>query len=320
MHAIVQHRYGGPEQLIPGTMETPKPGPKEVLIRVRAAGIDRGVWHLMTGTPLAVRPFIGFRAPRRPVLGGDVAGVVEAVGDAVTRWHVGDEVLGFGRSTFAEYAVAREDRLAAKPAALDWAAAAVIPVSGVTALQAARAARIQPGSRVLVLGAGGGVGTFAVQVAVHLGAVVTGVTTTAKLELVRSLGASRVIDYTVSGLDGEYDVIIDIGGLRAPSVLREVLAPKGTVVFVGGEGGGPILGGLLTRNGGAAFSTLFSGQRMLGLAATSNGEALRELVDMVAAGAVHPVVARSYPLAEAEDALRELEAGPAGKLALTLTL
>ncbi len=211
MRAVVQTRYGGTDRLRIEERPDPAPGAREVLVRVQAAGIDRGTWHLMTGRPYAARVVGGLRRPRVPVAGRDVAGVVEAVGAEVIGAAVGDEVIGTAAGSFAELAVVPESRLAAKPATVSFAEAAVLPVSGVTALQALRdAGRLRAGQRVLVIGASGGVGTFAVQLAVALGGEVAAVASRHKADLVRSLGASEVIDYASEEVDARgprYDLV-----------------------------------------------------------------------------------------------------------------
>lgn len=238
MKAIVQDTYGSPDVLQLREIDTPVVGDDEVLVQVHAAGVDQGVWHLMAGLPYLMRiAGFGFRAPKNPVRGYDVAGRVEAVGENVTRFQPGDEVFGTCRGSFAEYACARPDRLAFKPANLSFEKAAAVPISGYAALQAVRdQGKVRPGQRVLIIGAGGGVGTFAVQLAKAFGAEVTGVCSTSKTDLVRSIGADRVIDYTREDFaDGRnrYDVILDIAGNRSLSHLRRALAPEGTLVIVG---------------------------------------------------------------------------------------
>jgi NADPH:quinone reductase-like Zn-dependent oxidoreductase len=249
MRAIVQRQYGTADVLHLQEIERPVPGPDEALVRVRAAGLDRGTWHFMTGVPYLGRLAFGLRVPRNPVLGLDVAGTVEAVGSKVTRFKAGDDVFGTAKGTFAEYTVAREDKLAPKPPSLTFEQAAVVPVSASTALQGLRdSGRISSGQTVLIVGASGGVGSYAVQLAKALGAEVTGVASTGKLEFVGSIGADHTIDYTTEGFaDGSrrYDLIIDIGGRRKVSVLRRALAPKGTLVLLGGEDGGKLSGGMV---------------------------------------------------------------------------
>src|SRR5438874_3973814 len=249
LKAIVQDRYGSPDVLELREIDRPVNGDDHVLVRVHAAGVDQGVWHSVAGLPYLFRiAGIGVRAPKNPVPGLDVAGRVEAVGGSVTLFQPGDEVFGTCRGSFAEYASARADRLGPKPAKLSFEQAAAVPTSGATALQAVRdKGKVRPGQRVLVIGAGGGVGTFAVQLAKAFGAEVAGVCSTTKMELVRSIGADRVIDYTREDFaDGRnrYDVILDIAGNRSLSHLRRALVPEGRLVIVGGEGGGKWFGGI----------------------------------------------------------------------------
>lgn len=311
MRAIVQRAYGGPDTLVPGRLERPTIGPDEVLVDVRAAGLDRGTWHLMTGVPYAARLAFGLRRPKNPVPGIDLAGVVRAVGSSVTRFRPGDEVYGVGKGSFAEFAAARAAKLARKPANLTFEQAAAVPVSGLTAQQGLlEVGRLEAGQRVLVTGASGGVGTFAVQIAVAHGAVVTGVCSTAKVDLVRSLGADHVVDYTredVTAGDQRFDLILDIGGSTPVRRLRRVLAPRGTLVIVGGEGGGAVLG--IGRQLRAVALSPFVRQRLTMFVAKDHHEPLERLTTLIEAGRVTPVVERTYPLAEAAVAMRALEAG-----------
>ena len=245
MRAVVQDGYGSVDVLRVGRLPLPEVGENDVLVRVHAAGLDRGTEHVLTGKPYAARLAFGLRRPKNPVPGRDVAGTVEAVGSAVTRFSPGDEVYGVAPGSFAEYAVGRPDKLAFKPASLSFEQAAVVPVSALTALQAVEAAAVAPGQKVLVLGASGGVGSYAVQLAKAAGAEVTGVSSSAKVALVRSLGADHVLDYTRDDFaDGSnrYDVILDIGGTPSLSRLRRALTPNGTAVFVGGENAGNLTG------------------------------------------------------------------------------
>ncbi|MFI1397920.1 NAD(P)-dependent alcohol dehydrogenase [Streptomyces sp. NPDC020681] len=322
MKAIVQDVYGPADVLELRDIDKPAVGDRDVLVRVRAAGVDAGVWHLMTGQPYALRLGYGFRGPRNPVRGMDVAGHVEAVGSKVTRFQVGDEVFGACKGSFAEYACARQDRLAPMPVNLTFEQAAAVPMSAFTALQAVRdKGRVQEGQKVLVIGAAGGVGTFAVQLAKMYGADVTGVSRTAKTDLVRSIGADDVIDYTREDFaDGRrrYDVILDIGGNRSLSHLRRALTPAGTLVIVGGEDGGRWLGGTerLLR---AALLSPFTGQKLLSLISAEREEDLRFLTELLEAGKIKPVVDRTYPLAEVADAIRHLHEGRVrGKVVITV--
>jgi NADPH:quinone reductase-like Zn-dependent oxidoreductase len=325
MKAIVQDRYGGPDVLEFRDIDRPVPKDDEVLVRVQAAGLHRGDWHVMTGLPYMIRlavPTLGLRRPKVPVLGMDVAGVVEAVGAQVTRFQPGDEVFGWCDGSFAEYATAPEDHFAAKPAALSFEQAAVVPISGFAALQGVRdVGEVQAGQKVLVLGAAGAVGWFAVQVAKAFGARVTGVASTSQLELVRSIGADEVIDYTRTEVtDGtrQWDVIIDTGGRRSLSQLRRALTPKGTLVIVGGEGGGRWMGGFL-RNLRAPVVSRFVGQRLRMLVSKERLEDLQVLAELIEAGKLRPRIGRSYPLGEAPEAMRALEAGDTGgKIVITV--
>ncbi|MEV4219694.1 NAD(P)-dependent alcohol dehydrogenase [Nonomuraea sp. NPDC049725] len=316
MKAIVQDEYGPPRTLSLGEVPTPEPGAREVLIRVHAAGVDYGVWHLMTGLPLVGRVAFGLRRPRNRVPGMDVAGVVESVGAGVSGLRPGDEVYGAATGAYAEFAVARPGKLARKPANLSFTEAAAVPVSGVTALRAV--GRVTPGEKVLVIGAGGGVGSFATQLAVAGGADVTGVCSTAKAGLVRSLGAGTVIDYTREPLTGTYDLIIDIAGNRPLRELRGLLAERGRLALVGGEGGGRWFGGL-GRLQAARLITPFTRQRLDPLLALTRTADLDTLRDLIEAGAVRPAVGRTYALAEAATAVGDLAAGDApGKLVITV--
>ena len=268
MRAIVQKEYGTADVLAVAEIERPVIGADEVLVQVHAAGLDRGTWHLMAGMPYAARLVAGLRAPKNPVPGLDVAGVVVAVGSEVTRFQPGDEVFGVSKGSFAEFAAAREDKLAHKPSNLTFEQAAAVPVSGMTALRGlCDVGRLQAGQKVLIIGASGGVGSYAVQIAKALGAEVTGVCSTSKLDLVRSIGADHVIDYSQDDFaDGEtrYDLILDIGGNSALSRLRQALTPKGTLVIVGGEGGGNWIG--MGRQLRALALSPFVGQRLTMLA------------------------------------------------------
>lgn len=322
MKAIVQDVYGSPDVLQLREIEKPAIGGDEVLVRVSAAGVDQGVWHLMAGRPYLVRVAgVGLRAPKNPIRGLDVAGVAEAVGAQVTRLRPGDEVFGVCRGSFAEYACAPAHRLVLKPANISSVQAAAVPVSGCTALQAVRdRAKVQSGQRVLVIGAGGGVGTFAVQLAKLFGAAVTGVCSTSKVELVRSIGADRVVDYTREDFAGgdRYDAILDTAGNRSLSRLRRALTPNGTLVIVGGEGGGRWLGGF-DRQLRAQVLSVFGHHKMgtwISTQPRGDLEALRELLE---AGKVTPVVDRTFPLSEVADAIRYLRDGRArGKVVIAV--
>jgi NADPH:quinone reductase-like Zn-dependent oxidoreductase len=323
MKAIVQDRYGSADVLEFRDIEDPVVGDDEVLVRVHAAGSGPDVWHLMTGLPYFVRLMPGFRKLRAGVRGRDVAGTVEAVGASVTGFRPGDEVMGIAEGSFAELALARSDKLVPKPARLSFEEAAAAPISGLTALQAIRdVGKVQPGQRVLVIGAAGGVGTLTVQVAKAFGAEVTGVCSTSKVDLVRSIGADEVIDYTredfVNGTR-RWDVIVDTAGRRSLRQLRRALTPKGTLGIVGGEGGGRWTGGFFRQMLRAPLLSLFSGQKLRPVVSKENQEDLLALAALVEAGKVTPVVGRTYPLVEAAEAIRELERGHArGKIVVTV--
>lgn len=313
MKAIVQDVYGSADVLRLRDIPQPVGGAGEVLIRVRAAGVDQGVWHLMTGMPYLLRLFgFGLKKPKVPVRGREVAGVVEAVGPGVTRFQPGDEVFGTCEGSFAEFVCAKENLVARKPANLTFEGAAAAPISGVTALQAVRdSAQVAAGQKVLVIGAGGGVGSFAVQLAKAFGAEVTGVCSTGKMDLVRSLGADHVIDYTRDDFATAgvlYDVILDTAGNRPLSVSRKALARQGTLVIVGGEGGGKLTGGF-ERSVGAPLVSLFSGQKFKGLVSIENYRDLEALTSLIEAGGVKPSVDRAYALSEAPAAVADMHEG-----------
>jgi NADPH:quinone reductase-like Zn-dependent oxidoreductase len=322
MQAVVQEAYGSAEVLRPARVAPPAVAGDEILVRVRAAGLGRDTWHLMTGRPYLLRLVFGIRRPRSRVPGRELAGTVAAVGPAVTRFAVGDEVFGIGKGTYAEYAVAREGKLARKPAAASFAQAAAVPISALTALQALRdAGRIQSGQSVLILGASGGVGSYAVQLAKAVGADVTGVCSTSKLDLVRSLGADEVIDYTRGDFaDGgkQYDLIVDLAGRPALSRLRRALRPQGTAVFAGGEGGGSWTGGVGRQLRGLAL-TPFVGQRLVNCICKENAGDLERLAGYIEAGQVTPAIDRAYPLDQLPEAMRYFASGQArGKVAITI--
>jgi NADPH:quinone reductase-like Zn-dependent oxidoreductase len=320
MRAITQSRYGSSEVLQLSQLAVPDAGDGQVLVEVRAAGLDRGTEHLMTGKPYAVRLAMGLRRPRQPVPGRDVAGVVASVGAGVTRFAPGDEVYGVAPGSFADYAVADEDKLARKPANLTFAQAAVVPISAGTALQAIETGRLAAGQSVLVTGASGGVGSYAVQLAVDLGAEVTAVCSAAKVDHVAALGAHHVIDRaTTDWADGthRYDLVLDIAGNPSLARLRRALTPNGTAVFVGGEGGGAITGmGRQLR--GAALSPVLR-QRLVPLMARERGSDYERLGRLIEEGRLVPSLDRTYPLEAAADAVRQLEEGTIrGKVAITV--
>ncbi|GAB2745713.1 NAD(P)-dependent alcohol dehydrogenase [Streptomyces bullii] len=325
MKAIVQDVYGPPDVLELRDIDKPVARDDEVLIRVRAAGVDPSVWHLMTGLPYPIRLMgFGLRKPKLRIRGWDVAGRVESVGRNVTRFAPGDEVFGTCEGSYAEYACTREDRLAAKPSRTTFEQAAAVPISAFTALHCLREqGRIQRGQKVLVIGAGGGVGTYAVQLAKAVfGAEVTGICSTGKTELVRSLGADHVIDYTRDDFAGggrHYDLILDTAGNRPLSHLRRGLTARGTLVIVGGEGGGRWLGGLHRALGALALSP-FVGQNLRApFVKEPQADILQSLAEFIEAGQITPVVDRTYPLSEAPDAIRHWETGHTrGKLVVTV--
>jgi NADPH:quinone reductase-like Zn-dependent oxidoreductase len=323
MKAIVQDKYGSVDVLRLHEVEKPQPGDDELLIRVHAAGLDPGVWHLMTGLPYLVRLMgFGLRKPKIRVRGMDAAGTVEATGKNVIRFKQGDQVYGTCDGSFAQYACARAERLAPKPANLTFEQAAAVPISGLTALNGLReAGNLQPGQRALIIGAAGGVGPFAVQLAKAFGAEVTGVCSTSKVDLVRTIGADEVIDYTREDFtEGtrRFDLILDTAGRRPLSHLRRALTPQGTLVIVGGEGGDRWLGGF-QRQIFAPLRSLFTQQKLRGLISKERHEDLLTLKDLIEAGKLTPVIDRTYPLREAPQAIRYLERGHArGKVVLTV--
>jgi NADPH:quinone reductase-like Zn-dependent oxidoreductase len=324
MRAIVQDTYGPADVLELREIEMPEVGENDVLVRVRAAGSGPDVWHIMTGQPYMARAALGFRRPKVRVRGWDVAGTVQAVGASVTDFRPGDDVMGVAEGgSFAEYAVTSPDKLVRKPASLSFEQAAALPISGVTALQAVRdKAHVQPGQTVLVVGAGGGVGTLAVQVAKAFGAHVTGVASSSKLDLVRSIGADDVIDYTREDFtDGsmKWDVIVDTAGRRPLRRLRRALAPKGTLVVVGGDGGGRWTGGFFRGMLRGPLVSPFVGQKLMGLNSKVTREDLQGVAELAEAGKLTPVIGHTYALSETPEAIRELEAGhAAGKLVIAV--
>jgi NADPH:quinone reductase-like Zn-dependent oxidoreductase len=313
MKAIVRDRYGSADVLRLRDVEVPRVGDDDVLVRVRAAGLDRGVWHIMAGLPYLIRiAGYGLRRPKAAGLGSEVAGIVEAIGAQVTGRRPGEAVFGTCGAAFAEYAVARPDRLARMPANLTFEQAAAVPVSALTALQALRdRGRIQAGQRVLIVGASGGVGTFAVQIAKALGATVTGVCSTEKVDLVRSIGADHVIDYRHADITNDnqrYDLVLDIGGNRPLSRLRRVLTRNGTLVIVGGEGGDRWTGGL-DRQLRAMVLSPFVRQRLGTFIANENRADLDALRALIETGAVTPVIDRVVALDQVPEAISDLAGG-----------
>ena len=323
MKASVRDIYGSPDVVQLREVPKPQSGDDEVLVRVRAAGLDRGAWHMMAGRPYLMRiAGFGLRAPKNPVLGMELAGVGEGIGKDVTTFRAGDEVFGVGAGSFAEYAVARADQLAPKPANLTFEQAAALGVSGSTALQAVRdQGHVKAAQDVLIIGASGGVGTFALQIAKAFGARVTGVCSSSKVEMVRSIGADRVIDYTRHDFaDGKqlYDVILDIGGNSTLAHLRSTLKPEGTLVIVGGEGGGAWFGGI-DRQLKAMVLSRSAGQKLGSFIAAANHKDLMALKDLIESGRVTPVIDRTFSLAQVPEAIRYLQDGHArGKTVITV--
>lgn len=324
MKAVTRHAYGPESVLEVRDVDRPVVRDDDVLVEVRAAALDPGVWIFMTGRPYAVRIASGVFRPRNPVLGLDVAGVVAAVGARVTRFRPGDEVYGTGRSgSFAELVTAKEKQLAAKPAALSFVEAAAVPVSGVTALQSVRRAGVRPGHRVMVTGAGGGVGSYAVQLAVAAGADVTGVCSGGKADLVRSLGAADVVDHTREEIDRDgprYDVLVDLAGCRPLPVLRRAVRPRGTIALVGGgHARGRVMGGF-QRLMAAPLISVFMSQRLVGVSSVVRAAELDELSGHIEAGRLRPVIGATYDLADAAEAMRDHAASRSpGKVVLTLS-
>jgi NADPH:quinone reductase-like Zn-dependent oxidoreductase len=326
MRAVVQDSYGPAEVLQLREIAKPVPADGEVLVRVRAAGLDRGVWHVMAGLPYLVRfvvPSMGPRRPKVPVRGMDLAGQVEAVGGHVTRFRPGDAVFGWtDTGSYAEYTSVPEDHLVPMPANLTFEQAAAVPISGLAALQGVRdVGEVQAGQRVLVIGAAGGVGSFAVQLAKASGAHVTGVASTAQAGLVRDIGADEVIDYTREDItDGSrhWDVILDTAGHRSLSRLRRALSPGGTLVIVGSEGRGRFMGGFDRQLRAVALSR-FVGQRLRMLSSTPRHDDLETLRQRIEAGQVTPLLDRTFPLVQVPEAIAHLlRGGGRGKIVITV--
>jgi NADPH:quinone reductase-like Zn-dependent oxidoreductase len=326
MKAVVYTNYGSPDVLEIRDIKKPVPNDDQVLIKVRTASINPLDWHFMEGTPYIMRAIgVGLRKPKDPRLGVDYAGTVEAVGKNVTQFKPGDEVLGGKSGAFAEYVCARADRaIVLKPANITFEQAASVPIAAITALQGLRdKGKIQPGQKVLINGASGGVGTFAVQIAKSFGADVTGVCSTRNLDMVRSLGADHVIDYTKEDFtkNGQrYDLILDNVGTQPLSGFRRVLNPNGILVMIGG--GGPNDGGLIGPLGRPVKALLLSpfiSQKMGMLMAELNKKDLTILGDLMQSGKVTPVIDRTYPLSQIAEAIRYLEQGHArGKVVITV--
>lgn len=319
MRAVIQNGYGGPEVLAVADLPEPgAPGPGRVAIEVHAAGVHAGDVWIMRGEPLLVRAAFGRKRPRQPIVGRDVAGVVTAIGDGVTALEVGDRVFAESEAGFAETVVVDARFVRRAPANLDDVHAAVMPVSGTTALQALRLAGVGRGDRVLVIGASGGVGTYAVQLAVALGATVTGVASAAKADHVRAAGASRVIDHRTEDVTADgatYDVVIDLVAAQSIGALTRILAPRGTLVLSAGTGSRTL--GPLPRMAAAVFRSPFTRRRLKPLAARRSGDDLDELRAHAEAGRVRPVVDEVFPLDRAPEAFARLASGSVrGKVAI----
>jgi NADPH:quinone reductase-like Zn-dependent oxidoreductase len=322
MKAIVQERYGSADALALREIENPRVRDDDVLVRVLAASAHMGDWHVMTGLPYLFRVVNGVRAPKTAVRGTNFAGRIESVGSDVTHFGPGDEVFGICAGSFAESAIAQTNKIAPKPANLSFEQAATVPTSGMTALQGLRdVGKVQPGQKVLVIGAAGGVGSFAVQIAKAFGAHVTGVCSGTKVDLVRSLGADAVIDYTredVATSGERYDLILDTAGNRGLSHLRRALAPRGTLVLVGAEGGGRWFGSL-SRNLKAMVVSPFISQKLAMFVTKENADDLAALKDLVESGKVSPLIDQTFPLDKVPEALSYLERGHArGKVVITV--
>lgn len=320
MRAIVQDRYGSADALELRSVPRPAIAADEVLVQVRAAGLSRATWHLMTGTPYAMRAAFGLRGPKQSVIGQDVAGTVVGIGADVERFAIGDEVFGVGHGTFAEYAVASPSKLTRKPANVSFVDAAAAPVPAITAMQAVRAAGIEAGQRVLVSGAAGGVGSYIVQLAKAAGAEVTGVCSTSKIPFVRQLGADHVSDYTNGGFPSEggpYDVILDVAGNPSLAQLRGALTPNGAAIIVGGEGAGEWLG--MGRQLRALVVSPFIRQRLVILMGSQPTADLDDLASLLADGTLLSRVDKTFPLEHAADAMRYFESGRVqGKVVITV--
>jgi NADPH:quinone reductase-like Zn-dependent oxidoreductase len=323
MKAIVQDKYGSADVLALEDIDQPVPGDDEVLLRVLGASVFIGDWHIVTGLPYFIRLVVsGVRKPKHRVRGQDVAGRVEAVGKNVTQFKPGEEVFGTCNGSFAEYATASTNRIAPKPANLSFEKAATVPTSGCTALQGLRdIGKVERGEEALIIGAAGGIGSFAVQIAKSYGARVTGVCSTMQVDLVRSIGADDIVDYTredFAEMGKRYDLILDLAGRRSLSHLRRALTPRGRLVIVGGEGGGRWFGGF-DRQIRSQMLSPFVGQKLSMLAVKEDGEKLHSLKELIEAGKVTPVIGKTYPLNEVPDAIRHLEEGHArGKIVIAV--
>jgi NADPH:quinone reductase-like Zn-dependent oxidoreductase len=318
MKAIVQREYGAPQDVLRlADVDMPVVGAEDVLVSVRASSANPWDWHYIRGEPVLFRPALGgIREPKFKVPGGDLAGTVKQVGSGVTAFKPGDDVYGFGHGAFAEYIAVPHGSLALKPESLTFEQAAAVPLAAVTALQGLRAGGLQQGQDVLIAGASGGVGTFAVQIAKHLGARVTGICSGRHVGLVRRLGAEHVIDYTKQDFTtgaARYDLVFQLGGTYAPAAVRKVLTPRGTLIQSFGDGGrwlGPV-GNIIK----AAALNLLAGQTLKSFTAKVTTQALQEVGDLIESGRITSVIDRTCPLTDAAAAVRLVEEGsPAGKV------
>jgi len=324
MKAIVQRGYGAPTEVLElAEVDTPAVGDHDVLVRVKASSANPWDWHFIRGEPVLMRPagIGGIRKPKFLIPGGDVAGTVEQVGAGVNGFAPGDHVYGFGHGAFADFVAVPAGNLARKPANLTFEEAAAVPLAAITAIQGLRAGGLQAGQHVLIIGASGGIGTFAIQIAKHLGAEVTGVCSTGNLDLVRRLGADHVIDYTTSGISNgaaRYDLAFQLGGTYSPAAIRTLLTPHGTLIQSYGDGNrwiGPV--GNIVK---AAVLSPFVGQTLKAFNAKETTEALDELTELIEAGHLTPVIDRNFPLSEGAQAIALVEEGrPAGKVTVTIT-
>jgi NADPH:quinone reductase-like Zn-dependent oxidoreductase len=321
--AVVYHEYGSPDDVLQ-LKEVAKPSvrPDGVLVRVRGAAANPYDWHFVRGKPYFMRLLSGLRAPKRHALGADFAGVVEDVGREVTAFKPGDEVYGMGGGAFAEYLCARESDIALKPKRVGFDLAAAVPLAGLTALQGLRdAGRLRPGQRVLIIGASGGVGTFAVQIAKDLGAHVTGVCSTRNLNVVKSLGADEVIDYTRQDFaagGAKFDVIFQLGGTHSPSHCRRALTPRGRLVLSSGDSDGVWIGPMDRVLKAVALSPFVS-QTLVALRVKPSRADLETLAQLIDAGKLKPVIDRRYPLEAVPEAIRYVERGHArGKVLIAI--
>jgi NADPH:quinone reductase-like Zn-dependent oxidoreductase len=324
MQAITYARFGSPDVLELSDVPRPEPAAGEVLVRVHASSVNAWDWHFMRGEPYIARlSAAGVRRPKHPILGGDIAGVVEAVGTGATRFRPGDEVYGFaGFGGFAEYVAVPETLLAPKPANLSFEQAATVPLAAMTVLQGVRdVAKIQPGQKVLIVGASGGLGTFAVQIAKAFGAQVTGVSSTRNLELVRSAGADHVIDYTTTdylSAGRRYDVVWQLAGTTSASDLRQILTPTGTLILTSADSKGKIVGPMGRLLKGILLGRFVS-QTIANIPHQPKAADLEAVSELIEAGKVTPVIERTFALADTAAAIRHLETGRArGKVAIAV--